>query len=430
VRALQTVAHYDAKTEEFILNTPTLLSIKFWPGTLGKVATHAAVYAQLILDKKEYGVHAFIVQIRDENHRPLPGVQVGDCGPKMGDGANDTGFLRLDNVRIPREFLLNKFQNVTADGKYVKSKKKSTNDKLGYFTMLSSRGHMVKVAGAMLARAVTVAIRYSCVRKQGFVEPEKAHSFQSEERYIIDHQVQRYRLFKQLAMSYALKFVGRWMIEQFQSVSEEGVLENTDSLPELAATSGGLKAFTTFLVSEGIEDCRKCCGGHGYLLASGIAALSSDYVWQTTAEGDYTVLILQTARFLLRSFAKAQQGTPFPPGPMHYLSVLVEKNFRLESARPAPARSVEDFQNPKFLQSLFQYRALVSVLSLGMAMQESEKKDKLSFDEAFAPRGRQGSLLCVLGLNVRFGVDQSSRPDIDQAADRLVVDALCFQSAR
>jgi len=75
------------------------------------------------------------MQIRDENHRPIPGIQVGDCGPKLGDGANDTGFLRLDGVRIPREFMLSKFQHVTADGKYVKSKKKS-NDKLGYFTMV------------------------------------------------------------------------------------------------------------------------------------------------------------------------------------------------------------------------------------------------------------------------------------------------------
>jgi len=196
--------------------------------------------------------------------------------------------------------------------------------------------------------------------------------------------VQRYRLFKQLALSYALKFVGRWMIEQFQNISEEGILENTENLPELAATSGGLKAFSTFLVAEGIEDCRKCCGGHGYLLASGVAALSADYVWQTTAEGDYTVLILQTARFLLRSFIKAQQGTPFPSGPMQYFSVLTEKNFRLETARPPAIRTVDELLNPKYLHALFQFRALAAVLSLGAA-----KKDGLNFDEAFSANSLQ-----------------------------------------
>lgn len=37
VRGLQTIAEYDKSTQEFILNTPTLQSIKWWPGTLGKV---------------------------------------------------------------------------------------------------------------------------------------------------------------------------------------------------------------------------------------------------------------------------------------------------------------------------------------------------------------------------------------------------------
>ena len=42
------------------INTPTLRSIKWWPGALGKVSNFAIVYGQLILDGKEYGVHSFI----------------------------------------------------------------------------------------------------------------------------------------------------------------------------------------------------------------------------------------------------------------------------------------------------------------------------------------------------------------------------------
>src|SRR5690349_12931963 len=51
VRGLRTTATFDKKTDEFILDTPTLTSIKWWPGALGKVCTHAAVYAQLIIDE-------------------------------------------------------------------------------------------------------------------------------------------------------------------------------------------------------------------------------------------------------------------------------------------------------------------------------------------------------------------------------------------
>ena len=44
---------------------------------------------------------------------------------------------------------------------------------------------------------------------------------------------------------------------------------------------------------------------NSYLLGSVVAALSADYVWKTTAEGDYVVMLLQTARFLYRSFEAA-----------------------------------------------------------------------------------------------------------------------------
>ena len=64
VRGLETVAIYDKNTQEFILNTPTITARKWWPGALGKVSTHAALYAQVIIDGKECGVNVFFVQIR------------------------------------------------------------------------------------------------------------------------------------------------------------------------------------------------------------------------------------------------------------------------------------------------------------------------------------------------------------------------------
>ena len=49
------------------------------------------------------------------------------------------------------------------------------------------------------------------------------------------------------------------------------------SLGDLAvvhATSAGLKALVCGLTADGLEDCRKCCGGHGVLLASGVAHMA------------------------------------------------------------------------------------------------------------------------------------------------------------
>lgn len=154
------------------------------------------------------------VQIRDENHRPLPGIELGDVGPKLGDAANDTSFMRLENVRIPRAHMLCRFSRVSKDGKYHKPKS-ATNDKLHYATMMQARGHMVRLAGGKLAQAVTIAVRYSAVRQQvrgggkqvcvcvrslsgwwagqGFLDTSSGASYRSKERQIIDYGMQQYR---------------------------------------------------------------------------------------------------------------------------------------------------------------------------------------------------------------------------------------------
>lgn len=42
VRGLQTTATFDKKTQEFVLNTPTLRSIKWWISNLGKVGVRVS----------------------------------------------------------------------------------------------------------------------------------------------------------------------------------------------------------------------------------------------------------------------------------------------------------------------------------------------------------------------------------------------------
>ena len=44
---------------------------------------------------------AFQVQVRSlEDHLPLPGIRVGDIGPKFGYGGVDNGYLAMDHLRI------------------------------------------------------------------------------------------------------------------------------------------------------------------------------------------------------------------------------------------------------------------------------------------------------------------------------------------
>lgn len=161
---LETTATYDPKTEEFILHSPTVTAAKWWPGALGKSSTHAIVMAQLYTNGKHHGPHPFIVQLRDlESHKPLPGITVGDIGPKLGINGSDNGFLLFNKFRIPRKNMLMRFSKVTKEGVYQPPK----HSKLGYGAMVFVRSVMIRDQAMQLGAACTIATRYSAVRRQG-----------------------------------------------------------------------------------------------------------------------------------------------------------------------------------------------------------------------------------------------------------------------
>ncbi|XP_019392298.1 PREDICTED: peroxisomal acyl-coenzyme A oxidase 2 isoform X2 [Crocodylus porosus] len=201
IRGFETTATFNISTQEFVLNTPKISAMKWWPGDLGRSATHTVVFAQLYIKGKCYGVHPFIVQIRSlHDHSPAPGVTVGDIGPKMDFNHIDNGYLLLQDVRVPRENMLSRF----------------------------------------------------C---------------------------------------------------------------------ELHAFSSGLKAIVTEHSTAGVETCRKACGGHGYSLLSGLPSLYTRLAASCTYEGENTVLLLQTARFLVKCLGAARSGQPVPPS-VAYLSAV------------------------------------------------------------------------------------------------------------
>lgn len=69
--------------------------------------------ARLFIKGKDYGPHAFVVPIRDmATHLPLPGIKVGDIGPKFGYNGVDNGFLSFNHVRVPLDNMLMRFSKV------------------------------------------------------------------------------------------------------------------------------------------------------------------------------------------------------------------------------------------------------------------------------------------------------------------------------
>lgn len=313
VQGLETTATFDPQTDEFIIHSPTLTSSKWWPGGLGKVSTHGVVYARLITDGQDQGVHGFIVQLRSlEDHSPLPGITVGDIGMKFGNGAYNTmdnGVLRFDHVRIPRDQMLQRVLQVTREGKVKQS---DVPRQLIYGTMVYVRQTIVADASCALSRAVTIATRYSAIRRQ----------FGSQnggpETQVIDYKTQQSRLFPLLASAYAFRFVGEWLKWLYMDVTNRLQANDFSTLPEAHACTAGLKSLTTTATADGIEECRKLCGGHGYLCSSGLPELFAVYVPACTYEGDNVVLLLQVARFIVKTVSQLGSGKK-PVGTIAYM---------------------------------------------------------------------------------------------------------------
>ncbi|XP_033833318.1 peroxisomal acyl-coenzyme A oxidase 1 isoform X1 [Periophthalmus magnuspinnatus] len=362
LRGLETTATFDPTTQEFVLNSPTVTSIKWWPGALGKTSNHAVVLAQLYTRGKCHGLHAFIVQLRHmDTHEPLPGILVGDIGPKFGFSEVDNGFLKLDHVRIPRENMLMKHAKVEPDGRYVKP----ASAKLTYGTMVFIRSLLVGLSALVMAKSCTIAIRYSAVRHQSEIrsgEPEPQ---------ILDYQTQQYKLFPLLATAYAFSFVGQYMTETYYRISGDINQGDLSELPELHAVSAGLKAFTTWTTNTGIEVCRMSCGGHGYSRSSALPDLYAEFTPTCTYEGENTVMMLQTARYLVKSYRQAKAGEQLR-GIMSYLNDMEQRHVR---AHPASARpALVDINDLSDLVESYKLRAATLVESAAKSIQQELQK--------------------------------------------------------
>src|SRR3984885_10044288 len=297
VQALETTATYDPATKEFVIDSPTRTSRKDYIGGAANTARVAAVFAQLITEGEGHGVHCFVVPIRDDDGNDLPGVTTSDCQYKGGLPGVDNGRIQFDQVRIPRDNLLNKYADVAEDGTYTSP---IENAGRRFFTMLGTliRGRVTVggSAGAAARVALDIATRYALQRRQ-FSAPDD-----DGEVLIMDYLVHQRRLFPLIAKSYALQFA------QNELVSKCHDLQTSDSPDaeeqrELEARAAGLKALTTWHASTSIQEAREACGGAGYMADNRLIALRADTDVFTTFEGDNHVLTQLVAKELLTAYA-------------------------------------------------------------------------------------------------------------------------------
>lgn len=321
IQSLETTATFDQKTQEFVINTPTVTATKFWPGELGVIANYGIVFANLIIGQKNYGVHPFVCRIRDhENHRALPNLEIGEIGPKLGYNTKDNGYIVFREFRVPRTALLGRFYEVSPDGKYTQR----GNPKIMYSGMMHNRTLIIFISYYALACSLSVACRYSIVRKQ-FKD-----SF-GVERVIGDYQLQQAKIIPAIANLYAMRATDLLIESTFNQHFKNVEKNDFSLLGELHVLLSGCKASFTSWSLYGIEIVRQACGGHGYSHLSGVPAFLLDSSPNVTLEGENTVMHLQVARFLVKTMKQVSEGASVPESVSYLAKKDVSQKATFES---------------------------------------------------------------------------------------------------
>lgn len=425
VRGIETTATFIPGTGadgegEWEIHSPTVTSTKWWIGAAGETATHCTLYARLISKGVDHGVHCFIIQIRDpDSHQPLPGIRLGDIGPKMGRNGVDNGWMQFHHARFPRSALLCRLATVDRDGQYHRAPR--AKPQMAYGALIMGRASMVSDSAAALQLATTIAVRWAALRRQGapmakgagstsalkvtstaaavpkgagpasptavafkgVAGPSPKHGKGIAEIYpgtsssasavkataaagavaasspppepqLLDYVTVQARLMPLVATAFAFSFTAARMRAMYDSLMAGMDNEDTSSLPDVHATSSGLKAFCTWATHNGIESCRQSMGGHGYSAYSRLPMLGQDFAVMCTWEGDNTVMALQTSRYLISSLAKAKNGEQLA-GSVRYLTERLPP--RCDATRP------EHLLDPNSYLQAMRWRARSAVIA-------------------------------------------------------------------
>lgn len=392
VQNLETVATYDKETQEFIINSPRPTATKNYIGNAAAHGRAAAVFAQLVTpdsNGKSNGVHCFIVPIRDEDGNALPGITIGDHGHKGGLVGVDNGTLAFNNVRIPRENLLNRFADVAEDGTYS-SPIESKNSR--FFTMLGTliRGRIgvSGAAGAATQASLDIAIRYANRRRQ-------FPGADDRETRLIDYRQHRRRLLIPLARTYALQLLHNQVLDRYQDQVEQqvsgawSVTEPTEEQKfasrEMESLAAAIKSAHTAHANSTIQECREACGGAGYMSENRLTTYRADADVYATFEGDNTVLIQMVGKNLLTAYGR-DMAEMSPWETVRYVAntatdvVRRRTGFttRLQNIRDLADRDNSSIFDPEYQLELVDDRAQSVLRSLVRRVQPARKADKLA----------------------------------------------------
>ncbi|XWS39386.1 hypothetical protein CRYUN_Cryun18bG0049300 [Craigia yunnanensis] len=202
---------------------------------------------------------------------------------------------KFDNVRVPKENLLNSVADVSPDGKYLSSIKDPDQRFAAFMAPLTVGRVNIAVSSVYQSKVgLAIAIRYALTRRAFSLKPNEP------EVLLLDYPSHQRRLLPFLAKTYAMCFAANYLKMLY-------VKRTPQSNKTIHIVSSSFKATFTCNNMQILLECREACGGQGLKTENRVGHLKGENDVQSTFEGDNNILMQQVSKALLDEYVAAQK---------------------------------------------------------------------------------------------------------------------------